>query len=84
MATMWQVLKAVQPELEDRDLLSKREWNAICALKVTTSRRQASHFWEIMNTMKIFIPINGTTWRINKDALMSALASANPGNGVEA
>lgn len=84
MATMWQVLKAVQPELEDRDLLNKREWNAICALKVTTSRRQASHFWEIMNTMKIFIPINGTTWRINKDAFMSALASANPGNGVEA
>jgi len=84
MATMWQVLKAVQPDLEDRELLNRRDWYVICALKVTTSRRQASHFWEIMNTLRIFVPINGTTWRINQDALNAALASTNPGNGVEA
>lgn len=80
MSTMFEVLKAVQPDLEGRDLLNKKEWNVICAMNVTTSRRQASHFWEILCTMKVLVPINGTTWRVNHDSFYDALSRVNPGS----
>jgi len=78
MATMYDVLKAVQTDLEARDLLNKKEWNVICAMNVTTSRRQASHFWEILCTMKVLVPINGTTWRVNHDSFYDAMTKVNP------
>lgn len=78
--TMYPVLIAIKPVLETRNTINKKEWNAICAMSVTTSRRQASHFWEVMNTLGIFRPINGTSWKIDSDALYKALAMSNPGN----
>lgn len=79
MATMFEVLKSVQPNFEKLDKLNKREWNAICAMRVTTSRRQASHFWEVLCTMKVLVPINGTTWMINHDNFYTLLSECNTG-----
>lgn len=77
MATMFEVLKSVQPNFEKLDKLNKREWNAICAMKVTTSRRQASHFWEVLCTMKVLVPINGTTWMINHENFYTLVSECN-------
>jgi len=79
MATMFEVLKAVQPNFEKLDKMNKKEWNAICAMRVTTSRRQASHFWEVLCTMKVLVPINGTTWMINHDNFYTLVSECNPG-----
>lgn len=78
MATMFEVLKAVQPNFEKLDKMNKKEWNAICAMHVTTSRRQASHFWEVLCTMKVLVPINGTTWAINHDNFYTLIGECNP------
>jgi hypothetical protein len=81
--SMYPVLISLQPMIEGRDTINRKEWNAICAMSVTTSRRQASHFWEVLGTLGVFRPINGTTWRIDSDAFYNALAKSNPGNGTE-
>lgn len=81
--TMWPILKALQPILETRDMINRKEWNAICAVCVTTSRRQAAHFWEIMNTFGVFRPINGTTWKIDHDAFVRAMIQCNKGAEIE-
>jgi hypothetical protein len=80
---MWPVLKSIQPALEDRDMINRKEWNAICAIRVTTSRRQASHYWEILTTFGVFRPINGTTWKIDHDALIKALIQCNHESGAD-
>jgi hypothetical protein len=78
MPTMWEILKALQPSLEERETISRKEWNAVCAVQVTTSRRQASHYWEILGTLKVLRPINGTTWRVDHDTLFSLMARCGP------
>jgi len=78
MPTMWEILKALQPSLEDRDTINRRDWNAICALLVTTSRRQASHYWEILNTLKVLRPVNGTTWRVDHDTMFTLMQRCGP------
>lgn len=83
MATLFESLKAVQPNFERLEKMNKKEWNAICAMKVTTSRRQASHFWEILCTTKVLVPINGTTWMINHDNFYTLLSECNTGAASE-
>ena len=78
MPTMWEILKALQPSLEERDTINRKEWNAICAVTITTSRRQASHYWEILNTLKVLRPVNGTAWRVDHDELYSLMARCSP------
>ena len=76
MARLVEALKAIQEPLEDKDLINRSQWNSLCAKHITMDRGQATFLWGIMVSEKFFIPINGTTWRVNHDHIMDEIALA--------
>ena len=87
MARLVDALKAISGPLEDKDLINRAQWNSLCAKHITMDRGQATFLWGILCSDKFFIPINGTTWKVNHEQILDEIIKGvnkqtNPESGV--
>ena len=75
MAKLIDALNALRDPLEEIDIINRQRFNALCARHITTDRGQATFLWNVLMSERFFIPINGTSWRVNHEQIASEIAA---------
>ena len=72
------ILDLIKLDLEERNTLTRDQWNGICAIKVTIDERLMRNYWKALINAGVLKQLNARTFKIDQDRMYDIIIADAP------